>query len=53
MPFKNMVCILASLSLATVLATFQKIGRIFFKFSGHPGGELVIQRFENSETDSS
>ncbi len=32
MLFKNMVCILALLSLTTVLATFQKIGPIFSKF---------------------
>jgi hypothetical protein len=30
--FKNMVCILELFSLATVLATFQKIGRIFAIF---------------------
>jgi hypothetical protein len=29
--FKNMVCILALLGLATVLATFQKIGQILFQ----------------------
>ncbi len=35
MQFKNIVCILTLLSLATVLATFKKIGH-FFKSSGHP-----------------
>jgi hypothetical protein len=29
--FKNMVCILALLGLATVLATFQKIGQVLFQ----------------------
>jgi hypothetical protein len=39
--FKNMFCILALFGLATVLAIFQTVGRIFSNSSGHP----VSQRF--------
>jgi len=35
--FKNVFCILATFSLAAVLATFHKIGQFFSKSSGHPG----------------
>ncbi len=35
--FKNMFCTLALFGEATILATFQKIGQIFAKSSGHPG----------------
>jgi hypothetical protein len=34
--FKNMFCILALYGLATVLATFKRIGQFFPKSSGHP-----------------
>jgi hypothetical protein len=34
--FKNMVCILALVGLALVLAIFQNIGQFFSKSSGHP-----------------
>jgi hypothetical protein len=34
--FKNVFCILSFFGLAAALATFQKIGRLFSKSSGHP-----------------
>jgi hypothetical protein len=45
--FKNMVCILELFCLATVLATFQKIGQIFFQCSGHTAPYLKM-RFLNT-----
>jgi hypothetical protein len=39
--FKNMVCILALLGLATVLATFQKIGQFLFQIIWSPCSQVT------------
>jgi hypothetical protein len=39
--FKCKFCILTLFGLATVLATFQNIGRILYESSGHPVHSLV------------
>jgi hypothetical protein len=41
--FKITIGILALVGLATVLATFQKIGQFFSKSSGHPGKSVTSQ----------
>jgi hypothetical protein len=43
--FKNVFRILAIFSLAAVLATFQNIGRLFSKSSGHPAGDKHASLF--------
>jgi hypothetical protein len=40
---KNKFCILVLFGLASVLATFQKIGRFFSKASGHPAHNPKIK----------
>jgi hypothetical protein len=41
--FKNKFFILVLFGLASVLATFQKIGQIFYKVSGHPAHNPKIK----------
>jgi hypothetical protein len=48
----KMVSNLALFRLATVLATFQKIGRFFSKSSGHPDGLLGKWQNRNSQKNS-
>jgi hypothetical protein len=52
--FRNVFCILALFGLATVLATFQKIGQFYSKSSCHPGSQCrlfgyKIIKFVNKE----